>query len=291
VHRMWQGGIGRDVTRRRAYPSDLTDAQWALVAPLLPPRPASINPPTYDLREIVNAIVYVARSGIPWRYLPHDLPAPSTVYEYFARWEADGTIERIHEALRAEVRRRKGRRVLPSAAVLDSQTVKVAGGVPGDTVGYDGAKKTKGRKRHIATDTLGLLLVLLVTAASVADSVGGRQVLDQLRTRQPDVVKAWADGGYNVEVVRHGARQGIEVEIVQRDPAVKGFAVLPKRWVVERTFGWFVQHRRLVRDYEALPERSRAMILWSMTDTMLRRLTRIVHRPLQNLSPNQDRAA
>ncbi|KWX00908.1 Transposase IS4 family protein [Carbonactinospora thermoautotrophica] len=250
----------------------------------------SIAGPKHDLREIVNAILYVARTGIPWRYLPHDSPTPTTVYDYFARWEADGTAERVHDALRAEVRRTKGRRVCPTAAVIDSQTVKASPAAPADTVGYDAGKHTKGRKRHIATDTLGLLLVCLATAGSVQDSAGGRQVLTTLGTRHPTVVKAWADGGYNAEVVHPAARLGIDLEIIARDPAVKGFAGLPQRWVVERSFGWFVQRRRLVRAYEAPPERSRAMFHWAMTDTMARRITRVHHRPRQNLQPNPDRS-
>jgi transposase len=279
------------VTVRRRYPSDLTDEQWALVEPLLPPRPVSIAPAVHELREIINAVLYVARTGIPWRYLPHDFPPHTTVYDYFARWEADGTAERVHDALRAEVRRKKGRRVLPTAAVVDSQTVKSSHNAPADTVGYDAAKRTKGRKRHIATDTLGLLLVLIVTAGNVQDSAGGKRLLDALHAQHPTVAKGWADGGYNAKVVEHAADLGIDLEIVKRSDNIKGFRPLPRRWLVERTFGWLIQHRRLVRDYEAHPQRSRAMIHWSMTDTMARRLTRVQHRPLQNQLPNPDREA
>lgn len=279
------------MTSRRTYPSDLTDAQWAIVESLLPPRPASIAPARHDLREIVNAILYVARTGIAWRYLPHDFPPHTTVYDYFARWEGDGTAQRVHDALREQVRRSKGRRVLPTAAIIDAQVVKSSPNAPADTVGYDMGKRTKGRKRHIATDTLGLLLVLVITAASVQDSAGGRRVLEALHAAHPGVTKAWADGGYNNGVVQQAADHGIELEIVKRSDDVKGFQVLPRRWVVERTFGWFVQHRRLVRDYEAHPERSAAMIHWAMTDTMVRRLTHPNRRQPHDLLPKPPASA
>jgi transposase len=226
----------------------------------------------HDLREIVNAILYVCRTGIAWEYLPHDFPPYKTVYDYYAKWETDGTTEALHDMLRQQVRVSKGRTVTPSAAIIDSQSVKTSCNVKESSQGIDAGKKIKGRKRHIATDVLGLLLVVVVTAASVQDSAGGQQVLDHLADTQPSVSMAWVDGGYNNAVIRHGAQQGIQVEVVKR-PAVKGFHVLPRRWVVERTLGWLMQHRRLVRDYEALPQRSRTMIHWAMTNKMSRELT------------------
>jgi transposase len=226
----------------------------------------------HDLREIVNAILYVCRTGIAWAYLPHDFPPYKTVYDYYAKWEVDGTAETVHDLLRQRVRDANGRAATPTAAIIDSQSVKTSCNVGEASQGIDAGKKIKGRKRHIATDVLGLLLVVIITAASVQDSVGGQQVLDHLTAEHPNVSLAWVDGGYNTTVIRHGAHRGIHVEVVKR-PTAKGFHVLPRRWVVERSLGWLMQYRRLVRDYEALPQRSRVMILWAMTNKMSRELT------------------
>jgi len=268
------------VTSRRAYRSDLSDARWALIEPILSAwRQAraeaglGLSAPVHDLREIVNAILYVNRTGIAWEYLPHDFPPCKPVYDYSAKWQADGTTEAIHEELRRRVRRAAGRGEDPSAAILDAQSIRTSGNVPESSQGIDAAKKIKGRKRHIATDTLGLLLVLLVTAASVQDTTGGRDVVSELAARHPGVVTAWADSGYKRSVIETGAAHGIDVQVVSKDPGQKGFAPLPRRWAVERTFGWWMLHRRLARDYERLPERSRTMIHWAMIDNMSRRLT------------------
>lgn len=265
------------MTTRKPYRSDLSDAEWVVIEPELAAwraprleRKVSSNQPLHDLREIVNAILYVNRTGCAWEYLPHDFPPFKTVYGYFAAWRDDGTTEHIHDLLRRRLRRARGRTEEPSAVAIDSQTVKTAANAAAETVGYDGNKKTKGRKRHIAVDTLGLLVVLGVSAASLGDSPVGRQVLDHLT---PSVTKAWVDGGYNAKVVEHGADLGIDVEVVRRDPEVAGFRVLPRRWVVERTFGWFMLHRRLTRDYETRQESSRAMIHWSIIGVMGRALT------------------
>jgi transposase len=265
------------VSVRRAYPSDLSDARWALIEPTLTAWRAARRGPgvaarVHDLREIVNAILYVCRTGIAWAYLPHDFPPYKTVYDYYAKWEVDGTAETVHDLLRQRVRAAKGRAATPTAAIVDSQSVKTSCNVGEASQGIDAGKKIKGRKRHIATDVLGLLLVVIITAASVQDSAGGQQVLDHLAAAHPSVSLTWVDGGYNTTVIRHGAQRGIHVEIVKR-PTVKGFHVLPRRWVVERSLGWLMQYRRLVRDYEALPQRSRTMILWAMTNKMSRSLT------------------
>lgn len=265
------------MSSRRAYRSDLSDAQWALIEPTLTAWRAARRGPgaaarKHDLREIVNAILYVCRTGIAWEYLPHDFPPYKTVYDYYAKWEADGTTETLHDLLRQQVRVAKGRSATPTAAVVDSQSVKTSCNISESSQGIDAGKKIKGRKRHIGTDVLGLLLVVIVTAASVQDSVGGQQILDHLATAHPDVSAAWVDGGYNNTVIRHGAQRGIQVEVVKR-PTNKGFQVLPRRWVVERTLGWLMQHRRLVRDYEARPQRSRTMVHWAMTNIMTRTLT------------------
>ena len=265
------------MTSRRAYRTDLSDARWALIEPTLTAWRAARRGPgvaarVHDLREIVNAILYVCRTGIAWEYLPHDFPPFKTVYDYYAKWEVDGTTEALHDLLRQQVRVAKGRAATPSAAIIDSQSVKTSSNVSETSQGIDAGKKIKGRKRHIATDALGLLLVTIVTAASVQDSVGGEQVLDRLAAEHPTVSLAWVDGGYNNNVIRHGAQRGIAVEVVKR-PTAKGFHVLPRRWVVERTLGWLMQHRRLARDYEALPQRSRTMVHWAMTNIMSRTLT------------------
>jgi transposase len=226
----------------------------------------------HDLREIVNAILYVNRTGIPWEYLPHDLPPYKTVYDYYAKWEADGTTQQVHDLLRDKTRRVHGRSVGPTAAVVDAQSVKTSPNMAETSQGIDASKKIKGRGRHPITDTLGLVLAVLVTAANVHDTIGGKHLLDDLAAEHPGVTKLWADGGHQSSILNHGAGYGIDVEVVRRTRA-KGFEPLPKRWVIERTFGWLMQHRRLARDYEALPQRSRTMIHWAMANKMSRELT------------------
>ncbi|MEW1649085.1 IS5 family transposase [Streptomyces sp. NPDC091219] len=263
--------------RRRPYRSDVSDARWALIEPVFTAwRARRIGPGTaarvHALREIVNAILYVNRTGIPWEYLPHDFPPYKTVYDYYAKWEADGTTEQVHNLLRDKTRRACGRSAEPTAAVVDAQSVKTSGNVAEGSQGIDAGKKIKGRKRHLITDTLGLVLAVIVTAASVHDSAGGKQLPTELAATHPSVTKVWADGGYQGRVFNHGAALGIWVEVVKRSSPT-GFQPLPKRWVIERTFGWLMQHRRLARDYEALPQRSRAMIHWAMANKMSRELT------------------
>jgi len=263
---------------RRGYRSDLSDARWALIEPILTKWRADrvglgISPPKHSLRELVNAILYVNRTGVQWEYLPHDFPPAKTVYHYYALWQDDGTSEAIHNVLRTKVRVYKGREAEPTASIIDSMSVKTSGNVPESDQGVDMGKRIKGRKRHIAVDTLGLLLVVIITAASIQDSAGGKMVLDHLSAAHPTVTKSWVDGGYNSGVVTHGATKGIDVEVVRRDPETKGFKILPRRWVVERTLGWLILHRRLARDYETLPGRSQAMIHWAMIDNMSRTLT------------------
>lgn len=265
-------------TARRPYRTDLSDARWALIEPMLSAWRAGrvglgISPIQHDLREIVNAILYVNRTGIAWEYLPHDFPPFKTVNGYFALWEKEGLTEAIHDALRGKVRRAAGRDAEPTAAILDAQTVKTSGNVPEHAQGIDAGKKIKGTKRHVATDVLGLLLVVLVTAASVQDTVGGRAVVAQVALQHPQVTVAWADSGYKQSVIDTGTAYGIDVQVVTKDPQQRGFVPQRKRWAVERTFGWLMLHRRLVRDYETNPRRSRAMIHWAMIDNMSRRLT------------------
>ena len=279
-------------TARRAYPSDLSDARWALLEPELEAWRAAraesglgINGPVHELREIVNAIVYLDRTGIAWAYLPHDFPPPSTVYGYYAEWQQDGTTERLHELLRRRVRTDAGRCPEPTAALADAQSVKTSGNVPEASQGIDAGKLIKGRKRHIVTDTLGLLLVVMVTAASIQDTTGGRELIEMVAGQHPSVTKVWVDSGYKKSVIQAGAARGVEVEVVSKQPGQKGFKPLPKRWAVERTFGWLMLHRRLVRDYETRPDRSVSMIHWAMIDNMSRRVTGEVTRTWRTDAP------
>jgi transposase len=241
----------------RPYPSDLSDARWELIRPTLEAwRQArnGIRKPTHDLRALMNAILYVDRTGIPWRYLPHDFPPHQTVYGYFARWEADGIFDQLTGPLRGKVRQAEDRTSEPSACLIDSQSIKTSATVHLSSQGTDPAKKIIGRKRHLVTDTLGLLLAVTVTAASVHDSTAGTQLLADVAAHHPTITKAWADKGYKTKAVEHAAHLGIDLEIVQRDPTTRGFHVQPRRWVIERTLGWLMHHRRLARDYETHPQ-------------------------------------
>ncbi len=257
------------------YPTDLTDRQWELVEPLLPdppPGPAG-RPVVHEKREIVNAILYHVRAGGAWRMLPKDLPPWQTVYGYFRDWSNDGTLQALHDALREQVRIMESRGAEPSAGIVDSQSVKGADTVSTATRGYDGAKKINGRKRHIVVDTIGLLLVVMVTAASVQDRDGGESILERLHGALGSVRHVFADGGYRGALLELAKRSwGIVVEIVKKPAEQIGFAVLPRRWVVERTFSWLMRFRRLVRDYERLPETHEAMIHIAMIGLMLNRL-------------------
>ncbi|WP_250293546.1 IS5 family transposase [Streptomyces atroolivaceus] len=268
--------------RPRPYPSDLPDARWALLEPTLTAWRAERRgkgldigrPPEHDLRRIMDAILYVDRTGIPWRYLPHDFAPWETVYGYFAAWQKHGVFDQLNGLLRRLVRKAEGRDPEPTACILDAQSIKASANVPAAGQGIDAGKKIAGRKRHIGVDTAGLLLAVLVTAASVSDNVGGIHMLSNIADSHPRVTKAWADSGYRTKVIDHGATLGIDVEVTRRDPTQKGFKVIPRRWIVERTFGWLMHHRRLTRDYETHPHRSEAMIRIAMIDLMSRRLTR-----------------
>ncbi len=221
----------------------------------------------------MDAILYLTRAGCSWRMLPKDFPPWQTVYGYFREWRNDGTLKRLHDALREQVRAKESRNAEPSAGIVDSQSVKGADTVPSETRGYDAGKKINGRKRHIVVDTIGLLLVVMVTAASVQDRAGGESILERLRGALRSVVHVFADGGYQGSLVELAKRSwGIAVEIVKKPAEQIGFAVLPRRWVVERTFSWLVRWRRLVRDYERLPETHEAMVHWAMIGLMLNRL-------------------
>ena len=258
---------------RKPYPSDLADAQWELLAPLLPPAKPGGRARSVDLREVVNTILYQGRTGCPWAYLPHDLLPKSTVWDYFDAWKRDGTWQAIMDTLRRCVRTEAGREEDPSAAVIDTQSVKTHH--QGADSDVDGGKKVKGRKRHIVVDTMGLLLAVAFTAASVHDGRSAPEVLGKLSkrtTRRLEVI--FADGKYNTEplrvwIVRRGERYCIEV--VSR-PSGKEFKVLPMRWVVERTYAWLGWSRRLSKEYERTTSSSEAWIQVSMIHLMLKRL-------------------
>ncbi|MEN3616234.1 IS5 family transposase, partial [Plantactinospora sp. ZYX-F-223] len=244
---------------RPGYPSDLSDARWALIAPRLTAwRQARTDAgvrgrtATHDLREIFNAILYVNRTGIAWRYLPHDLPPWQTVYWYFTTWTTDGIFTQLNYDLTGLARTKAGRAAQPTASVIDTQSVKTSTNAPLPTQGIDAGKKIVGRKRGIVTDTLGLLLAVIVTAASASDNTIGIDLLNQAKATHPTLAKTWVDAGFKNKVIEHGAALGIDVEVVTKEPHIRGFSVVKRRWVVERSLGWIMLHRRLARDYEAL---------------------------------------
>jgi transposase len=272
---------------RHRYPSDLTDAQWELIRPIVPAVRPGGRPAKHDRREIVDAILYLTRTGCSWRQLPGDFPPWATVYDYFSQWVADGTVDRLHNALRDAVRDSAGRDPMVSAGIVDAQSVRGAATVGRDSRGFDAGKKVNGRKRHIVVDTLGLLLVVLVTAASVQDRDGGRRVLNRMRFAMPSVALVWADGGYRGRLLDWARRRlRVLVEIVTKPAGQRGFSVLPRRWVVERTLSWLTAHRRLAFDYERCLEHSEAMVKWAMIGLMARRLApKPGRRPWQTTTP------
>ena len=269
--------MDKDSVLRQPYPSDLTDAQWGLVEALFPEahtgRPREIN-----IREVVNAVFYVNRTGVQWRYLPHDFPRWDLVYSYFRKWGQDGTWNQLQRFLREGVREQAGRAATPSMGCIDSQSVK--GTECGGVHGVDGNKKINGVKRHILVDTMGLLLVVFVTAASVTDAKAAREVLGRATTEGlPRLVKVLGDHVYGYEGLPEwtAGNTSFCLEITVKDPTPpepgkKKFKVIKWRWVVERTFAWLGRYRRNSKDYEKLPETSESMLKISSIQLMLNRL-------------------
>jgi len=254
------------------YDSSLTDAQWDLLKPMLP-KPSKRGRPPTDRRQIIDAILYVTKGGIQWRLLPSDFPPCKTVFHVFRKWTLDHTWESINARLRAHVRETHGKRCRPTAAILDSQSVK--SDPHGGVVGYDAGKQIKGRKRHLLVDTLGLVLGIAVTPASTTDRDGAQALLSRVLGWFTWLRLLWVDGGYSGEAFAQwvqGIRSKLVVQVVKRSDVTKGFRVLPRRWVVERTFGWLMRHRRLVRDYETSVSSAEAWAYIAMIRIQLRRL-------------------
>lgn len=255
-----------------SYDSDLTDDQWSALQPLLP-KPKKSGRPRTCLRRILNAIFYVVKTGCQWASIPKNFPPKSTVHGFFRSWTLKGTLESIHARLRARAREAVGRRSRPTVAILDSQTVRSAG--LAERAGYDGAKKTKGRKRFLMVDTLGHVLGVAVLPADVPERAGAKELLDDVLASPTWLKRLYVDGGYSGPDFAASVAElkpSLEVEVVKRSDSNAGFKVVPKRWVVERTFGWLMQCRRLARDYERFPESVAAWIHVAMIRIMLRRL-------------------
>lgn len=260
---------------RRRYDTDLTDKQWETLLALLMEHVFTKRlgrPRVICLREIFDAILYVVRTGCQWRMLPHDFPKWQTVYYHFRQFRIRGTWEQISDLLRVGVRVSVGRDACPSAAIIDSQSVKTT--EAGGPHGYDAGKKINGRKRHIVVDTMGLLLAVVVHVAAIQDRDGAKLVMMRIAGRFSRLKLIWADGGYAGKLVDWAQAFGSWIlEIVKRPEGQKGFVVLPRRWVVERTFGWIGRSRRLSKDYEELEKTSEAMVHISMIHLMIKRLS------------------
>ena len=259
---------------RKRYKSDLTDAQWELIKALIPPAKHGGRPRTTDMREVLNTLLYQARTGVQWDYLPHDLLPKSTVWDYFTAWQKDGTWQRILDSLRGQIRTEAGRQETPSAACIDTQSVKST--EIGGPSGYDGNKKIDGRKRHIVVDTLGLLMAVAVTAANLDDGTHAPKVLGKVKAEKfPRLEAMYADNKYNNHTLddwMEDKQVGYRLVISSKPADQEGFVPLKIRWVVERTFAWLGRWRRLSRDYEYKTASSKAWIQISAIGMMLRRL-------------------
>lgn len=270
---MWteasRGRISKIERKTKRYPSDLTDEEWERIAPLMPRPGRRGRPREVDFREVINAVRYLVRSGCGWRMLPVHFGAWQTVYGWFRELARRFLFQTIHDIELMLDRERQGREQSPSAAVIDSQSVKAP---LAEERGFDAAKKIVGRKRHIAVDTDGRLLMVNLMPADISDSAGAQAILDGIRKRWPWVKHLFADGAYDrLKLMDKASYLDFVIEVVRRCDNQKGFKVLPRRWVVERTFGWMIRWRRLVRDYEKRLDVSQAMILVAMGGNLLRR--------------------
>jgi transposase len=268
------------MSERKPYLSDISDARWALIEPTLTgwrrarlDRRPTGQPASIDLRDIFNAILYVNRTGIAWKYLPHDFPSYNTVYNYYAAWRDEGIFAQLNYELTGLARAKEGRTAEPTACVMDTQSVKTSTNVPLTSQGTDAAKKIVGRKRGIVTDALGIILAVTVAAASLSDNVIGKELLDHTKSIYPTITKTWVDTGFKNALIEHGATLGIDVEVVSRKAETRGFHVVKRRWVVERSLGWLMLYRRLSRDYETLPASSQAMIHIASINNLTKRIT------------------
>src|ERR1700734_2320848 len=262
---------------RLRYPSDLTDDEWTWIRPLIPPAKPGGNKRTVVERDRLKGLMYILSTGCQWAALPRDLPPRSTVNDYFRRWTDDGTLDRLHHALYTECRDLAEREASPSAAIIDSQSVKSAekGGISIDPHGYDAGKKIKGKKRHVLVDTQGLLLHAIVHAADIQDRDGGILLLATVFGLFPFLLKLYADSGYQGPKFAKGLAKvlpHLDVEIVKRSDQVSGFVVLPKRWIVERTIAWLNRCRRLAKDWECLNRKALAFLRLASIRLMLRKL-------------------
>lgn len=261
------------------YPSDTSDLEWQLIEPLLPiaacQTPTGGRPEAHDRRAIVDAIRYLVDNGCKWRAMPADFPPWRTVYGFFTRWSRNGVLDRIRDELLVAVRLAAGHCMRSPTAVIDSQTVRAAETVARASRGYDAAKKINGRKRSVAVDLDGMLLAAVVTGGNLQDRDAARVLLTRLRSENPQIATIWADGAYRGALVSWAAQQlRLRIEVVPRPHGVRGFVVLPRRWVVERSLAWLTHARRLVRDYERSPEHAEALLTWAAVTLMTRRLTR-----------------
>lgn len=251
-----------------SYQTDLTDSRWKIIAELI----EDGRKRQHSLRVITNAILYITKTGCQWRYLPRDFPNWQLVYYYFRKWTKEGLIENIHQILFAKVRIKKGRQVSPSLGIVDSRSVKTASVT--QAKGLDANKKIAGRKHFIVTDTLGLIMGIWIVAASCGERAGAENLCEQMRGKYPRLTKVLGDQGFTGAefIASIQTRFGLIFEVVKKVLGVGGFQVLPKRWIVERTFGWLVYHRRLVKDYEEKTEHSQSFVQMAMIRLMLRQL-------------------